>query len=110
MLVLVLNCGSSSVKLSLEDTGAGRWLARGSVERVGDLEEPGTRRMRLAVGQETAEEAATPGYREAIQWLVERLPDALKPAAVGHRVVHGGERYTGPVRIDAAVLEELEQV
>jgi acetate kinase len=110
MLVLVLNCGSSSVKVSLEDTTSGGWCARGSVDRVGSSEEAGTRRMRVGGAPEIVEEAVHPGYREAISWLVDQMPADVRPAAIGHRVVHGGERYTQPAWIDRAMLAELEDV
>lgn len=110
MLVLVLNCGSSSVKLSLLDAESGQSLAEGLVDRVGDTEAAGTARLHGPGLSPCCESLAARGYEEAIRWLVDRLPAGKRPAAVGHRVVHGGERYTTSVRVDAAVLQELEAV
>jgi acetate kinase len=114
MIVLALNCGSSSVKfqvLAIEggDDGAPRRLARGLIERIG-----GPAGVTLeAEGQAPRRETATISDHEA---AVRRVIDWTRAAAppleaVGHRVVHGGERYTRSIAIDAAVdtgIEELE--
>ncbi len=106
MKVLVLNCGSSSVKYQLIETSleliernADRMLARGSVERIGTSSalhtyEP-TGRERLAESGEILE------HRHAIATILQRLTDpecgvvrsAGEIAAVGHRMVHGGEKF-----------------
>lgn len=107
MLVLVLNCGSSSVKMRLVDTATGAWLARGLVDRIGEPE-PGTRSVERPgqPARKTGVQAAD--HSVALRLLLEELPEASRAAAVGHRVVHGGERYTGSVRITPEVLRELE--
>jgi acetate kinase len=106
MLVLVLNCGSSSVKVTLIDPESGAPAFRGSVDRVGAEEGESARRWDDGAGERTVR--AAPGdYREAIAWLAERLPAGAAPDAVGHRVVHGGEEYVRPVLVDAEVLADL---
>lgn len=86
MNVLVLNCGSSSLKWKLIDTAARRALAKGHVERVGQ----GGRTHAGAI-------------EEALGALGSTRVDA-----VGHRVVHGGERFHDPVLIDDAVIAAIE--
>jgi acetate kinase len=122
MNVLVLNCGSSSLKFQLIATDletierhADRELARGLVERIGSQA-----LLTLRVEGKAAQRLATPlrDHRQALdhvlRWLVS--PDAGVPGlgsladiqAVGHRVVHGGEKLKVSVQIDDAVLEQIE--
>ncbi len=97
MKVLALNCGSSSVKCqlfetSLEEIAANqdRQLGRVEVDRIGTPE--------------------VPGHREAIQSAVETLMKGSREEieAVGHRVVHGGEKFSAPVELDDATALEIE--
>ncbi|OON29444.1 MULTISPECIES: acetate kinase [unclassified Micromonospora] len=90
--VLVLNCGSSSVKYRLYD--GDEVLAKGTVERVG---EPG---------------GGPADHETAVREILDRLgPDGLAGlTAVGHRVVHGGRRFTEPVLIDDAVFAAIEEL
>jgi acetate kinase len=90
--VLVVNSGSSSVKYQLLEPSSGERLARGNVERIG---EPG----------------GVSGHDEAVALVVAQLREAGHDLAgdagldaVGHRVVHGGDRYTEPVLIDGDVI------
>ena len=122
MNVLVLNCGSSSLKFQLIATDletiereADRELARGQVERIGS-----EAILTLRVQGKTPERLAMPlrDHRQALdhvlRWLVS--PGAGVPGlgsladiqAVGHRVVHGGEKLKVSVQIDDAVLEQIE--
>jgi len=89
--VLVLNCGSSSVKFRLYD---GETVAAdGIVERIG----------------ESGPGAGPPTHDEALASVLERLDiDGL--TAVGHRVVHGGLRFAEPTLIDAAVVKAIEDL
>ena len=91
--ILVLNCGSSSIKFALFDAGvqplARKALWSGQVEGIGK-DKP---------------------YSAALQELrasVVKQTGGRPPAAVVHRVVHGGTKYSAPVRVDAAVLAELK--
>jgi acetate kinase len=88
-VVLVLNCGSSSVKYRLLDVSDGRQLADGTMERVADAG--------AAVGQ-------------VVEDLGERLRDAGEVVAVGHRVVHGGDRFTAPTVVDDDVLTAIDEL
>jgi len=116
MDILALNCGSSSVKYQLYDWHKKEVIAKGMVERVtiGDSfiihEVPGRDTYR--------EEYECPDHKVAIHLIIKILTDAeygvvsdmSQISAVGHRVVHGGERFTCSVRIDEAVLDAIKSV
>ena len=112
MRVLVLNCGSSTLKFQLIETSESgateRKLARGIVDRIGgpasyhfDTNGNGVDEKALVVANH--EEAA----RLVIDWLRSK-PGLDSIDAVGHRVVHGGERFTASVLIDDNVIATLE--
>lgn len=120
MNVLVLNCGSSSLKFQLIATDletiereADRELARGVVERIGS-----EAILTLRVQGKTPEKLAMPlrDHRQALdyilRWLVAPTTAVIfslaDVQAVGHRVVHGGEKLTRSVVIDDAVIEQIE--
>ena len=120
MNVLVLNCGSSSLKFQLIATdleaiekNADRELARGLVDRIGS-----EAILSLRVQGKPPERQATPlrDHRQALdyvlRWLVAPATGVLSTLAdvqaIGHRVVHGGEKLTRSVVIDDAVIEQIE--
>jgi acetate kinase len=102
--VLVLNSGSSSIKYRLFETTGESELAGGIVERIG---EAGSRILhRDGEGQQVLQ-VAVGDHAEGFARLLGLLSDDGSPDAVGHRVVHGGDRFRAPVRIDDAVLETI---
>jgi len=112
--VLVLNCGSSSLKYQLLDMASERLLAKGLVERIG-LEKG--RHIYKRPGQDDRTvELPVPDHARAIELVLEALTDrrhgvvrSMKEiAAVGHRVVHAGERYAASVVVDDDVVAALE--
>jgi acetate kinase len=121
--ILVLNAGSSSLKFQLIDTdGAAiaesrdRRLARGQVERIG-----GHAIVTLGAGDAppTKSTAAIRDHAAAVEHIITWLAGPESGAAiesvaeieaVGHRVVHGGERFTHSTRIDEEVRRELEEL
>ena len=116
MNALVVNCGSSSIKYTLFEIAEGgepRALASGLVERIGE-ETSGLRHE--AGGGEQTREVAVPDHEAAFGLMVEALTEGpcaavASPAdigAVGHRVVHGGERFAASTRIDDDVIEAIE--
>lgn len=114
MSVLVINSGSSSIKFAVFDETAHRRLASGGVERIG--EERGEFSLKLASGPPDAQRRAlriddhASGFDlvfDAVGGIGEGL-GALE--AIGHRVVHGGEAFTRPARIDAEVLRAIADV
>ena len=109
--VLVINSGSSSVKYQLIRPETGERLAAGLVERIGE----GNAGWRHQRGEQRTEGVADLPDHDAAFDLVGRhfaeLGPALEPglvAAVGHRVVHGGERFSAPTVIDDRVEEAIE--
>jgi acetate kinase len=111
MNVLAVNCGSSSVKFRLVEVEPGapldaaRVLAGGAVERLG----PAARLTFEREGRVERSEEAVADHAEAVARLLGWLATgATDIDAVGHRVVHGGARFTAPTPIDDAVLEGIE--
>lgn len=102
--ILVINCGSSSIKFSLADPGAGRHVLSGQAESLGT---PDCRlRWKGAAEDETSLPDAD--HRAALLRIVDLLRDnGLDCAGVGHRVVHGGEHFSGSCRVDGDSLEAL---
>ncbi|MEZ5185582.1 MAG: acetate kinase [Candidatus Nanopelagicales bacterium] len=105
-LVLVLNSGSSSLKYELIDMTGPSTRASGLVERIG---ETGSRVRHTAGGREHVVERAMADHREGFQAMAEAF-EATEPVpagslvGVGHRVVHGGDRFAEPAVIDDEVL------
>ncbi|MBD3765464.1 MAG: acetate/propionate family kinase [Rhodobacterales bacterium] len=106
--VLVLNAGSSSLKVALFDAGGERLLARGQADRIGP---EGGLQLQDAQGAPLPAPAAAASHQAALAGAIAGfragLP-GLELIAVGHRVVHGGDAFTGPVAVTPAVLAQLE--
>jgi acetate kinase len=122
MNVLVLNSGSSSLKFQVIDTdleaierNADRQLARGVIERIGS---EALVTLRVEGKPPVRRTAALRDHRAALDYVLRWLvsPEAGVPGlasigdlhAVGHRVVHGGEKFTRSVTIDEAVIDQIE--
>jgi acetate kinase len=112
MKILVLNCGSATLKFQTIEVGeAGeeqRKLAHGLVDRIGANS---TYRFVAGDSAPVEQSAAVRGHDEAVGLVVSWLqshPQFSKPDAIGHRVVHGGEKFTSAVVIDDAVISDLE--
>lgn len=112
--ILVLNCGSSSLKYRLFDAATEALMAAGIVERIGEAH---SRHHHVRYeGAERAEEidreVAAPSHREAFAHMQEALNGGTKPnlIAVGHRVVHGGSAYSAPVMVDAGVRQVIREM
>ena len=115
MNILVINAGSSSLKYQLLDPANQQVLAKGLCERIG-IDGKFTYK---APGKNTidAVDVAMPTHSEAIQAVLNALVDPQNGViasmeeidAVGHRVVHGGEKFAKSVKIDAAVMEAIEE-
>ncbi|GLX01391.1 acetate kinase [Microtetraspora sp. NBRC 16547] len=112
--MLVLNTGSSSIKYELIDTESGSRLAVGLVERIGD--EQGALTHTRPGAEPYALHRPFPdhesGLRAALDAFAEAGPDLTRIPlrAVGHRVVHGADRFTGPVLIDDEVISGIEEL
>ncbi|MCD8396050.1 MAG: acetate kinase [Lachnospiraceae bacterium] len=114
MNVLVINCGSSSLKYQLINSDSEQVLAKGLCERIGI---DGRLTYQKAGGEKEITEAAMPTHKEAIQMVLDALVNEKTGAiaslsevnAVGHRVVHGGEKFASSVVITDEVIAAVEE-
>lgn len=114
MNVLVINCGSSSLKYQLINSESEEVLAKGLCERIGI---DGRLTYQKAGCDKEITEAPMPTHKEAIQMVLDALVNektgAIKSLAevnaVGHRVVHGGEKFASSVVINQEVLAAIEE-
>ncbi|RTR34180.1 acetate kinase [Shewanella atlantica] len=111
-LVLVLNCGSSSLKFAIIDALTGDDQISGLAECFG-LEDS---RIKWKVDgkKQEASLGAFTAHREAVEYIVNDILGAhpqiaAKIQAIGHRIVHGGEKYTQSVIIDESVIHGIEE-
>jgi acetate kinase len=115
MKVLVVNCGSSSVKyqlLNMEDESV---MARGLAERIGI--EGSRLKHQAAEKDEVIIEKPMPDHKTALKLITDVLTDektgVIKDMdeiyAIGHRVVHGGEKFSGSVKITDEVIDTLRE-
>lgn len=115
MKVLVINCGSSSLKYQLIDSEAEEVLAKGLCERIGINGSAITHQR--AGGEKVRTETSMPDHTVAVQLVIEKLTDqecgVIKSLeeidAVGHRIVHGGERFASSVLLDDEVMQAIEE-
>ncbi|MCL5260337.1 MAG: acetate kinase [Gammaproteobacteria bacterium] len=106
--VLVFNCGSSSIKFAVIEPKEGINIATGLVQRIGSPEAS----IKCTMGSETrSQELPDIDYRSALQVIIDLIHNfvAAKDGifAVGHRVVHGGEKFTHSVIINKDVLSVI---
>ncbi len=113
MNVLVINCGSSSLKFQLINSDSEQVLAKGLCERIGI---DGSLTYQPEGGEKVKSDKAMPTHTEAIQFVIDALTDAdtgvvknlSEIGAVGHRVVHGGEKFASSVVITDEVKQAIE--
>jgi acetate kinase len=118
MNVLAINCGSTSLKFRLagvdsNDPDAGQAsIASGTINGIGSQAEVDFRAEPDGRLQETrAVDDLGAGVRVMLDWLQKAVVrDAIRIDAVGHRIVHGGERFNAPTRINAATLAGIESL
>lgn len=99
MLVLVLNCGSSSVKYALYDWPQLVTLTKGNIERLGQKDGPANHKIAI---KELLE-----GLTDAETGVIENINEIK---AVGHRVVHGGDKFNRSVRVTPDILTAIRSV
>jgi acetate kinase len=106
-MILVLNCGSSSLKYQLFDDALERVVAKGLASRIGEA----MGRIEHGDGDtKSADDVAMPDHRAAFAVLIERLRPAIgggTVTGVGHRVVHGGDAFSASVVIDDSVIDRI---
>ena len=114
MNVLVINCGSSSLKFQLINSDTEAVLAKGLCERI---EIDGSLPYQPAGGEKKTEDKAMPTHTEAIQFVIDALTDADSGVvksldeigAVGHRLVHGGEKFASSAVITEEMIKAVEE-
>ncbi len=115
MVILTLNCGSSSAKYQVYDWDNKAVLANGVVERIG---EKGSCITHKAKGNKTEFESPCPTHKEAIELILKEITDKEVGVisdmnvigAVGHRVLHGGDKFTKSVLVTPEVLDTFRSV
>ena len=114
MKVLIINCGSSSLKYQLIDSDTEEVLAKGLCERIGI---DGRLVYQKAGCDKEITEAPMPTHKEGIQMVLDALTNEKTGAisslseidAIGHRVVHGGEKFACSAIVDTAMIDALEE-
>lgn len=114
MKVLVINCGSSSLKYQLIDSQTEEVMAKGLCERIGI---DGALTYQKAGCDKEQSTPAMPTHKEAIQLVLDALvnpttgaiKDLSEVEAVGHRIVHGGEKFASSAIIDDEMLAAVEE-
>lgn len=114
MNILVLNCGSSSVKYKLIDTDNDKTLAEGGVEKIGLAD--GFLKYKKAAGSKEIQPLGLVDHKGAVEAILANLTDPdhgcissySEIDAVGHRVVHGAEKFNKSVLINDEVLRQVK--
>jgi acetate kinase len=114
MNILVINCGSSSLKFQLINSDTEAVLAKGLCERIGI---DGRLVYQPEGGEKEKTDAAMPTHKEAIQMVLEALMNPKtgviksldEVGAVGHRIVHGGEKFSSSTIITDEVMKAVEE-
>jgi len=113
--ILVLNSGSSSLKYQVIETDTGEMLAKGNYERIG---QPMAFLTHKAHGEKHKFEHPAKNHKEALEFVMTRLESQRtgiiksleEIGAVGHRIVHGGEKLRKPCLVTEEVIKEIEKV
>ena len=114
MKILVLNCGSSSVKYKLIDTDGNNVMAEGGVEKIGLHD--GFLKYKLSDGSKAIKELGLTDHKGAVKAVLDILTDpelgCIKSYdeidAVGHRVVHGAEKFSKSVLLTDEVIQQVK--
>jgi acetate kinase len=108
MRILVLNCGSSSLKFTLFDMPTGEEIASGLIDRLG---QPEVSVQWKSSGQEHRECVSVADHATAVAWVARNVilkSEGLPVAGVGHRIVHGGDTYGDSVVINETVEADID--
>ena len=114
MKILVLNSGSSSLKYQVIDMENNKTIAKGYFERIG---QPNSFLTHKVNGMKHKFEREAKNHEEAIAFVLNRLTndhygvisDLNELGGIGHRIVHGGEKFTNSVLINDEVIEEIRR-
>lgn len=118
MKILVINSGSSSIKYRLFDMAAGRVLASGVLEQIGEAESRLSHQTRNHQGQmdEIVKTGVVADHKEGFQLIATvlsesgALQDTGELSGIGHRVVHGGEEFKEPTLIDKKTIDTIRKL
>ena len=113
MKILVINCGSSSLKYQLINSDSGEVLAKGLCERIGI--DGGNLEYKKGDAEKTSTKVDMADHSVAVDLVIKKLTDSEDGViaslseidAVGHRIVHGGEKFTEAVKIDDEVIKGI---
>jgi acetate kinase len=109
--ILLLNCGSSSIKYQVIDADSEEVVANGNIQRIGDGESTISHTF---AGQTLQDEHGFPNHAHALSYLVKVFnevgPKLSDVVAVGHRTVHGGEAFRATTVIDDEMIEKLREL
>lgn len=114
MKILVLNCGSSSLKYQLIDMKLEKVIAKGNYERIGETEAFLTHKVN---GEKYIIKKPVLKHDEALNIILDQLlskeygviSSLSEIDAVGHRIVHGGEIFSGPAKVNEKVIEQIAE-
>ena len=114
MKILVLNCGSSSLKYQLIDMENENVIAKGNYERIGIDKSFITHKVN---GERYVIENPAPTHKEALEFVIKQLTETEyavingldEISAIGHRIVHGGEKFTKTVLVTDEVVEGIKE-
>ena len=114
MKILVINSGSSSLKYQVIDMETNERLVKGNYERIG---QPGSFLTHKVNDVKRRFEHQVKNHEEAVKFIIARILNrhygVMKSldelAGIGHRVVHGGEKFKRPVLITEEVIQEIEK-
>ncbi|MBE6600718.1 MAG: acetate/propionate family kinase, partial [Ruminococcaceae bacterium] len=115
MKILVINAGSSSIKYQLIDMDTDKLIAKGQCDRIGI--EGGNFKQKVEGRADYVLDVQMANHAEAVKIVLDTLVSAENGvissldeiSAVGHRVLHGGEKFSGSVIIDEKVIETIEE-
>lgn len=116
MLILIINAGSSSLKYQLIDIETKTVICKGTISNI-SLDDSAIKHVRLSDGLTYRENLSLADHTAAINCMMEALQDAehgvitdlSQIGAVGHRVLHGGDRFSASVLVDDSVIRAIEE-
>ncbi|MBZ5488185.1 acetate kinase [Halomonas aquamarina] len=103
--VLIINCGSSSIKYALIDTDPDAPRLAGIAERLGSVD--ACLKGKTSTGKRFEQALPNADHTQALSAILEHL-EGRTPGAIGHRIVHGGEKFTQAALIDESVVSAIE--
>jgi len=114
MKILVLNCGSSSLKYQVFDMNTEEVIAKGNYERIGDDSSFLTHK---ANGEKRRFDRPVDNFDDALKFVLEQLTsqeygvikDVNELSGVGHRIVHGGYKHTEPTLVNEELIKDLKE-